>query len=39
MDKKILEKVDKLREDVPRSVYVDKLLLKALKGGLKNNEN
>ena len=36
MDEDILNKIDKLRGDINRSVYVNKLLLKSLKGGLKN---
>ena len=36
MDEDILNKIDKLRGDINRSVYVNKLILKSLKGGLKN---
>jgi len=35
LDKELVEKIDKKRKDVPRSAYVNKLLLKLLKGGLK----
>jgi len=35
MDKWIFDKIEKDRGDINRSVYVNKLLLRILKGGLK----
>jgi len=39
IDEEIIEKIDKLRGDVPKSTYVNKLLLKLLQGGKKWTKN
>ena len=36
IDEEIIKEIDKRRGDIPRSTYINKLLLKLLKGGLKN---
>ena len=39
MDEEIINEIDKQRGDVNRSLYLNKLLLKLLKGGIKNENN
>ena len=39
MDIEILKEIDKQRGDIPRSTYINKLILKIMKGGLKNENN
>jgi len=39
LDDKLLEIIDKKRGDIPRSTFINNLLLLSMKGGVKYEEN